>query len=156
MGPGGLPRRRPEVPRHDAGADRAFWITEAFVGNRRAQSRSDDELAQVTLTGAVTAYGEGAEMIFVAGLTKVRQSVLDAWGVIDTTIAAFRAVEQLSTSSTRFTMDDGTTVYALWDGAALPDQVSGPVRTIRYDGLEAEADAFAVDSTLPVLVIVDG
>jgi hypothetical protein len=53
-------------------------------------------------------------------------------------------------------MDDGTTVYALWDGAALPDQVSGPVRTIRYDGLEAEADAFAVDSTLPVLVIVDG
>jgi hypothetical protein len=96
-------------------------------------------------------------MIIVSGLTKVPQSVLDAWGgVIDTTIAAFRAVEQLSTSSTRFTMDDGTTVYALWNGAALPDQVSGPVRTIRYDGLEAEADAFAVDSTLPVLVIVDG
>ena len=95
-------------------------------------------------------------MIIVAGLTKVPQSVLDAWEVIDTTIAAFRAVEPLGASSTRFTMDDRTTVYALWDGATLPDQVSGPVRTIRYDGLEAEVDASEIDSTLPVLVIVDG
>lgn len=53
-------------------------------------------------------------------------------------------------------MSDGTFVYALWDGAALPDSVTGPVRTVRYDGLEAEVDASEVDTTLPILVVGGG
>jgi len=136
--------------------DRAFWITEAYVGDRGGLGRSDDELAKVTITGAVTAFSEGAEMIIVAGLTKVPQSVLDAWDVVDETIAAFQTVESLTVSSSLFTMSDGTFVYALWDGAALPDSVTGPVRTVRYDGLEAEVDASEVDTTLPILVVVSG
>jgi len=136
--------------------DRAFWITEAYVGDRGGLGRSDDELAKVTITGAVTAFSEGAEMIIVAGLTKVPQSVLDAWDVVDATIAAFQTVESLTVSSSLFTMSDGTFVYALWDGAALPDSVTGPVRTVRYDGLEAEVDASEVDTTLPILVVVSG
>jgi len=126
------------------------------VGDRGGLGRSDDELAKVTITGAVTAFSEGAEMIIVAGLTKVPQSVLDAWDVVDETIAAFQTVESLTVSSSLFTMSDGTFVYALWDGAALPDSVTGPVRTVRYDGLEAEVDASEVDTTLPILVVVSG
>ena len=81
--------------------------------------------------------------------------VRETWEVVISTIGDFDTVTGLTESSTRFDMPDGTTVYAIWDGAGLPAEVTGSVLTRHYDGVEATLDASQVASESPTFVLVD-
>jgi len=135
-----------------------FWVTEAEIGKGRGQNQSEEELAQIAFTGSVTSFVNGAEVVIIAGAAydhpRVSEKVREAWEVAVTTIGDFETVFSLSESSARFDMPDGVTIYAIWDGAGLPDEVTGVVLTRRYDGVEDHLEASEVVSELPTFVLV--
>ncbi|HAW89720.1 MAG TPA: hypothetical protein DCX61_03580, partial [Gemmatimonadetes bacterium] len=137
---------------------RPFWVTEAEIDKGRGQDRSEEELAQVVFTGSVTSFVNGAEVVIIAGAAyghpRVPKKVREAWEVAVSTIGDFETVLSLSEGSARFEMPDGVAVYAIWDGAGLPDEVTGGVLTRRYDGVEEHLDASQVVSELPTFVLV--
>jgi len=135
-----------------------FWVTEAVVGERLLKDRSEEKIAEIPFTGSVTSFVNGAEVVIAAGLAggnKSPQKVLDAWNVVISTIGDFEMFESLTATSVRFDMRDGKTIYALWEGAELPEDVIGVVVARRYDGIETVLDASQVDSDLPTFVIID-
>ena len=133
-------------------------MTEAEIDTGRGQDRSEEELAQVVFTGSVTSFVNGAEVVIIAGAAyghpRVPEKVREAWEVAVSTIGDFETVLSLSEGSARFEMPDGVVVYAIWDGAGLPDEVTGGVLTRRYDGVEEHLDASRVVSELPTFVLV--
>ena len=137
-----------------------FWITEAMIDDttRPRPGQSDDERAQIALTGSVTSFLNGVEVILIAGMAyddpKNSEKVQEAWEVVVSTIDLFQTVTPITETSARFEMPDGMTVYAIWDGAGLPADVTGSVLTRRYDGVEANLDASQVTSELPTFVLV--
>ena len=137
---------------------RPFWVTEAEIGERSLRGGSEEELAQIAFTGSVASFVNGAEVVIVAGAAyghpRVPQMVRETWEVVISTIENFDIVTDLTESSTRFDMPDGTTVYAIWDGAGLPTEVTGSVLTRRYDGVETTLDASQVTSESPTFALV--
>ena len=137
-----------------------FWITEAMIDDttRPRPGQSDDERAQIALTGSVTSFLNGVEVILIAGAAyadpKNSEKVQEAWEVVVSTIDLFQTVTPITETSARFEMPDGMTVYAIWDGAGLPADVTGSVLTRRYDGVEANLDASQVTSEMPMFVLV--
>jgi len=138
-----------------------FWVTEAEIGAMPGSSRSEDELAQLAFTGSVISFLYGAEVVVIAGAAygrpRVSQAIRDAWEAVVDAVGVFDAVTPLSSTSARFDMPDGSTVYALWNGAVLPSEVTGLVRVVRYDGLEASVDTATIDAasaSLPIFVMV--
>ena len=132
-----------------------FWITEAAVGERLLKDRSEEEIAEIPFIGSVTSFVNGAEVVIAAALNKSPQKVLDAWNVVISTIGDFEMFESLTATSVRFDMRDGKTIYALWGGAKLPEDVVGAVVARRFDGIETVLDASQVNSDLPMFVIID-
>jgi len=49
-------------------------------------------------------------------------------------------------------MLDARTVYALWDGARLPDEVAGTIPVITYSGEISEHEASEVIGHVPLFV----
>ena len=138
---------------------RPFWITEAEIGDGSLRGRSEEELAQIPFMGSVTSFINGAEVIIIAGAAyghpRVPQMVRETWEVVVSTVGDFETVTGLTESSARFDMPDRTTVYAIWNGAGLPTEVTGSVLTRRYDGVETILDASQVVSEFPTFVLVD-
>jgi len=132
-----------------------FWVTEAAVGERLLKDRSEEEIAEIPFIGSVTSFVNGAEVVIAAALNKSPQKVLDAWNVVISTIGDFEMFESLTATSVRFDMRDGKTIYALWGGAKLPEDVVGAVVARRYDGIETVLDVSQVNSDLPMFVIID-
>jgi hypothetical protein len=134
-----------------------YWITEAKVG-KLGWARSEDENAQVAFTGSVASFLNGAEVVIIAGAAyggpTDSPEVRDTWEVVVSTIGDFQTVTRLTETSAKFDLPGGTTVYALWDGALLPADVSGSVLTRRYDNVETNLEASLVESVLPTFVLV--
>lgn len=141
--------------------DMDFWITEALVGRMGPFGEpplNDDELAQLTFTGYATAFGHGAQVIFNVGGHDPTGGPGKASGntfvMMAQILGDFEAATMLSSSSVQFDMPDGRTIFALWDGASLPSEVSGTVEVVSYAGDKSQVDVAEVNSFLPVLAIV--
>lgn len=137
-----------------------YWITEALVGRMvppEDPQPSDDELAQLTLTGYASAFAHGAEVIFNVGghdPTGGPGELSDqTFLLMARTIPDFTAATLLANNAVRFDLPDGRSVYALWEGASLPPEVAGPVNVITYTGDESQNEAETVSASVPMLVV---
>ena len=135
-----------------------FWVTEALVGAPPGGVRlSEDGLARITLTGYASALAAGAQVIFNVGAHDPTggpgQASEDTFLLMARTVNDFTSVTMLAENIVRFDMPDGRVVFALWDGAKLPQVVTGEVNVITYLGEESTSDAAQVTSTAPVLVV---
>jgi hypothetical protein len=136
-----------------------YWITEALVGRMIAPGEtalSEDELAQLTFTGYASAFGSGANVIFNVGAHDPTggpgQASADTFRLMAQTIPDFTSATRLTESSTSFQMSDGSVVYALWNGASLPDDVTGTVQVTTYTDTTIFVDSKNVNSSKPVFV----
>lgn len=133
-----------------------FWITEALVGDINRPMLSEDELAQMTLTGYAAAFGAGAQVIFNVGAHDPTGGPGHAseltFLLMAHTVGNFTSATTLAENVVRFDMPDGLTVFALWDGAKLPSEVTGTVTVITYAREESRSDAVVVLATVPMLV----
>ena len=137
-----------------------FWVTEALVGSPPGSMRlSEDGLARITLTGYASALAAGAQVILNVGAHDPTggpgQPFDDTFLLMGRTVGDFTSVTALADNAIRFDMPDGRAVYALWDGAGLPQGVTGEVNVITYSGEASTSDASAVTSTVPLLVVVE-
>ena len=142
-----------------AGAE--YWITEALVSTwpePGQMSPTGDELGQKTLTGFATAFADGASRIFNVGPHDPTggpgPESDSAFLLLAETVGDFTSASWAGESLVRFDMPDGRTVYAAWDGAGLPDTVTGVVETVGYDGTAGSADAAGFSAAVPTLVTV--
>jgi hypothetical protein len=136
-----------------------FWVTEALVGVPPGGAPlSEDGLAKITLTGYASALAAGAQVILNVGAHDPTggpgQASEETFQLLARTVGDFTSATNLADNAVRFDMPDGRTVFALWDGASLPQDVTGEVNVITYSGEESTNDAGAVASTVPVLVVV--
>jgi len=129
-------------------ADKGYWITEALVGvssQPGAPQLGEDELARLTLASYATAFGHGAEVVIWVGGHDPSGGPGEAsertFLLLANTIGDFTAATLLTENGVRFDMPDGRVVYALWDGATLPPEVTGTVKALTYAGEEAHHDA---------------
>ena len=139
----------------------SFWVTEALVGTPPGEQKLDeDSLARLTMVGYASSFAAGADLIFNAGgghdptggpgelSAKTVQLMAQAFG-------KFNTVSQLDDSLIEFEMLDGSSVFVLWDNAALPSTVSGKVTVIDYLGNESIKEAIEVSGASPRMAIVD-
>jgi hypothetical protein len=143
-------------------ADKGYWITEALVGvgsQPGALQLDEDELAQITLVSYATAFGYGAEVVIRVGGHDPSggpgEASKQTFLLLANTIGDFTAAILVAENAVRFDMPDGRVVYALWDGATLPPEVTGTVKEITYAGEEAQHDAAEVVSSVPILVVME-
>jgi hypothetical protein len=135
-----------------------YWITEAQIGSvAKDAGPNDDEDARDLFIGTVTAFCEGADVILhvLANDPKEEKAQLavGTFNLLGRTIARFVRVERLGAAAIRFDMPDDQAVYALWDGACLPDGIDGAVRVTTYLGAEIVAHASDVTARLPILIV---
>ncbi|MBI4714335.1 hypothetical protein HY771_04090 [Candidatus Uhrbacteria bacterium] len=123
-----------------------FWITSALVGSLE-EELNDDTKAQKTFTGYVSAFANGAEKIFNA--SEKSEAVFE---LLVQTIDGFETVEWQTDQSVKFIFPKKT-VYALWNGAAVPENIKGKVDVIYYDGTRKRINLREVDTTRPLLII---
>ena len=138
---------------------RPFWVTEALVGTPPGGPRlGEDGLARITLTGYASALAAGAQVIINVGAHDPTggpgQASEETFLLMARTVNDFTSVTMLAENIVRFDMPDDRIVFALWDGAGLPQDVIGQVNVITYSGEESISDASTVTSTVPVLVVV--
>lgn len=136
-----------------------YWITEALVGRRpqsHQQALSADELAQLTFTSYASAFAAGANVIFnVGGHDPTGGPGLASaatFQLMARTIPDFTRATALTNASVRFDMPDDSVIYALWDGASLPDTVLGTIEVTTYDGTTTRVERADLDSARPVFV----
>jgi len=134
-----------------------YWITEAQVGRIDQEGSSEEDRdARDLFIGTVVAFGEGADVIFHVLANDPRgekdQRALETFNLLGRTIGEFESAERMTSSSVRFAMRDGHQVYALWDDAKLPDEVSDVVKVSTYLGEDYSTDARGVAATVPLLV----
>ena len=135
-------------------------MTEALVGTPPGEQKLDeDSLARLTMVGYASSFAAGADFIFNVGghdptggpgelSAKTVQLMAQAFG-------RFNTVSQLDDSLIEFEMLDGSSVFVLWDNAALPSTVSGKVTVIDYLGNESIKEAIEVSGASPRMAIVD-
>ena len=138
----------------------SFWVTEALVGTPPGEQKLDeDSLARLTMVGYASSFAAGADFTFNVGghdptggpgelSAKTVQLMAQAFG-------RFNTVSQLDDSLVEFEMLDGSSVFVLWDNAALPSAVSGKVTVIDYLGNESIKEAIEVSGASPRMAIVD-
>jgi len=143
-------------------AGREYWITEALVPSGPEPGRrapTPDELARNTVVGFTTAFADGASRIFNVGPhdpTGGPGPESDAsFLLLARTVSDFTSATWTSDASVRFDLPDGRSVHVLWDGAGLPDTVTGSVTTTAYDGTTGTADAATFTADAPTLVAVN-
>ena len=137
-----------------------YWITEALVGRIgpfMEPPLNDDELAQLTFSGYATAFGHGAQVIFNVGGHDPSggpgKASASTFLLMVHYLGDFVDATMLSENAVHFAMPDGREIYALWDGANLPTEISGSVEVVTYAGEKFHFDAGDVNTFLPVLVI---
>ncbi len=138
-----------------------YWVTEALLPTRPAPNElppTPDQLARDTITGFVTALVDGAARIFNVGPhdpTGGPGPASDAaFEMLARSIGEFTSASWLSASSARFELEDGTSVFVLWDDAGLPADLTGEVTTTRYDGTTGTAEASSFRADVPTLVLL--
>jgi len=106
--------------------------------------------------GTMAAFAEGADVIFHVfahdPLGQKAQLKPTTFNVLGTMIGTFSSVERISPGSVRFVMPDGEVVYALWDGARLPNGITGIVRTTTYLGDSTDLSAQDLVALVPMFV----
>jgi hypothetical protein len=137
--------------------EKPFWITEALVGSPFFKW-DEQKAAQMTLIGYVQAFANGAEKIFNVGMRDPNGGPGEAsektFELVVKTIDGFEKAQWISQESiVKFTIGKKI-VYALWDGALLPEDVKGKVDMIRYDGRKERLNARDVKADEPMFVIV--
>ena len=140
--------------------EKPFWVTEALVGVPPGGARlSEDGLARITLTGYSSALAAGAQVIFNVGAHDPTggpgQASEETFLLMARIIGDFTTATKLADNAIRFDMPDGLTIFALWDGAGLPQDVTEEVNVITYAGEESTSGASEVTSIVPVLVVVE-
>lgn len=143
----------------DAGYEATpYWITEALVGSF-LKNLTEDKLAQQTFTGYVEAFANGASVIFNVGAHDPTGGPGDAsedvFNLLAQTIGAFASVERVDDTSVLFVMDDGTQIYALWNGESLPSDLEEIVEIIDYTGTRSSLNASEVVANVPMFVMVN-
>ena len=140
--------------------DVEYWITEALVGSMGPFGEpplDDEQLAQLTFTGYATAFGHGAQVVFNVGghdpTGGPGKASGDTFVMMAQILGDFERVTMLAENAVQFDMPDGRQIYALWDGASLPPEVSGTVEVVSYAGETSQVDAGEVNTFLPVLVV---
>jgi len=142
-------------------SDAPYWITEALAGWIGPPDKSrltEDELVQLVFIGSVAAFAYGAEVIFHVGANDPKSGKQEpaqkTFNLMGDVIGDFIAAEFVAQGAVRFDMPDGRTVYALWDGALLPDEVTGTVDVIPCSGEVFGQEARAVVGHVPLFVVV--
>lgn len=125
--------------------DQPFWITEALVGSLD-DDWDEEKKAEMTFVGFVDAFANSAEKIFYVGTpNKTLELLVD-------TIDKFEKAERVSEKVVKFVFPKHE-VYALWNGATLPENIKGKVETISLDGTRQKINARAVKADEPIFVI---
>lgn len=135
--------------------ERPFWITEAqYAAWSLDRDRlTEEEWADYITKSFVRAYGAGAQKIFYVGLTKSpgdpetslilngkRQAPYHAYATMAEKLDGFTEAERLGEGRYRFTVENRS-VYVLWNDAAVPAELSGPITVTEVDGTETETTA---------------
>ena len=130
----------------------SFWVTDAQVGS--FVEWDEDKKAQMMFVGSVQAFANGAEKVF-HNLKGQPEAVQTAFDTAVQTLDGFQSVEWVGRDQSviKFSFEDKT-VFALWDGDALPEDVSGTVEVVSYHGKKSRVDAKLVMSSSPVFVII--
>ena len=132
-----------------------FWVTEALVGSQEV-NWDEDMKAQKTFTGYVEAFANGAEKIFNVGKNDPTggpgEKAEQTFELLVKTLDGFETVERLSEHSVKFIMPKQT-VYALWNGASISENIKGKVDVISYDGTRQRMNVNEVDATKPLFII---
>ena len=131
-----------------------FWITEAgvFEGGKALEQ---EELSKITIPNYAAAFAAGAQVIFRLNRGHNSGQVLETYLLMARTIGDFTKATSLAKNTVRFDMPNGRTVFALWDDATLPTEVTGEVKAITYRGEKSSPDASEVVAKVPTLVVID-
>lgn len=122
-----------------------FWITEALVGSL-SDEWNEEKKAEMTFVGFVNAFANGAEKIFYVGTPN------NVFDLLVRTIDGFETAERVSEDAVKFVFPKRE-VYALWNGATLPENIKGKVEVISLDGTRQKIDAREVKADKPIFVI---
>ncbi|MBI5370364.1 hypothetical protein HZA85_04225 [Candidatus Uhrbacteria bacterium] len=132
--------------------DIPFWMTEALVGSQE-QEWSDEQKAPQTLIGYASAFASGAQVIFDVGKNDPTggpgEPAEQTFQRVVQQLDHFEKADWLDKSVVRFTIGRRT-VYVLWAGAELPEDVKGRVTVWTYDGKESLVDARSVKAEVPM------
>ncbi len=137
-----------------------FWITEALpvtISQRGQPPPTDDQRARSVLTGFATDFSQGADVIFLVGSdpgTPPSEAVNRTFDLMAKTVGDFATAKAEGPSTVKFTMRDGSAVYALWNQARLPSNETGTCRVLTYDGNSSTQPASSIVARVPTLVVV--
>ena len=81
--------------------------------------------------------------------------MLETYLLMARTIGDFTKATSIAKNAVRFDMPNGRIVFAIWDGATLPVEVTGEVKAITYRGEESSPDASEVVAKVPTLVVIE-
>jgi len=140
---------------NDTGSgSKPFWITEAgvFMGG---EALEQEELARITIPNYASAFAAGAQVVFRLSRGHDTGQVLETYLLAARTFGDFTKATGLTENVVQFDMPDERTIFALWDGAGLPAEVTGEVKVITYRGEEWFEDARSVVAQAPILVVVE-
>ncbi|MBI2475341.1 hypothetical protein HYV69_02855 [Candidatus Uhrbacteria bacterium] len=133
----------------------SFWVTEALVGSLDV-NWDEDMKAQKTFIGYVSAFANGAEKVFDVGKNDPTggpgEKAEQTFELLIKTIDGFDTVERLSEHAVKFTIGKKT-VFALWNGASVPEEIKGKVEVIYYNGTKNRMNVSEVDTTKPLFII---
>ena len=135
--------------------NKPFWVTEALVGSFDVDW-DEDMKAQKTFTGYVSALANGAEKVFDVGKNDPTggpgEKAEQTFELLIKTIDGFETVERLSEHAVKFTIGKKT-IYALWNGASIPEGIKGKVDAVSYDGTRRKMKVSEVNTNKPVFII---
>ena len=139
-----------------------FWITESATGSMDPRHKlanvidADDRNAQSRFIGTVVAFAEGAERIFHCVAFDPRgkkpQQEVGVFNLLGSVIGGFVEAARIAPSAVRFSQPSGTFVYALWDGARMPQSETGLFTVTTCLGETSVQDARSIRADRPVLV----
>ncbi len=149
--------------------DKPIWVTEAqhrADTNRYAEELALEQHAEVMVTSYVLSFAHGVDKIFYtsfrapysgnpqfeqAALVGSRGEKRPAYHAVETMIDklnGFTEADELGTGSYRFSVGDRT-VYVLWGGSAVPEEITGQVLVTNIYGQETMTDnPVATDSPI--------
>jgi len=141
--------------------DKPFWITEALVGSKKSpgyKNESEDDFAKLTIEYYATAFANGADVVVNVGSNDPSGGPGKAsdktYNLMASILMDFSNASKFGSSDVCFDMPDKSKIYVLWNNSTLPVTVSGTVKTIDYNGVEADMDAGKVIANVPMMVEV--
>ena len=137
-----------------------LWVGEVEIGAHDVVYNEDKQAADL-IKGYVRAFANGAEKIIyniwydpgssedfkraaVIRVDRTEKTLYYAFKTMISKIDYFTSIEKIDKDVYRFVVNESS-VYVLWDGASIPDEIIGQVRVTDIYGIEKIMDASEVE-----------